>query len=97
MIVLRPFDRSDFPRLIGWATSPAFLLQWAGPLFTYPLDTEQSGAIACYERAGFVAEVRLREARRLGEEYWTLVQMRILEQEWRARSGGADQQETGGA
>ena len=174
MITLRPFDRSDFARLIGWVASPAFLLQWAGPLFTYPLDTAQlerylaesqqdqptrmiftaveaetggavghielgkidsrnrsaslarvligdpsrrskgsgvemvlraleigfdrlglhridlvvfdfnMGAIACYERAGFVIEGRLREARRFGEDYWTLLQMSILEQEWRA-------------
>src|SRR4030042_1070312 len=183
MIVLRPFARPDLARLIGWVASPAFLLQWAGPLFTYPLDTKQlerylqesqgdqptrriftavdaemgaavghieiakpdsrnrsatlsrvlvgdpngrgkgtgvqmvrrtlevgfdrlklhridlvvfdfnAGAIACYQRAGFVTEGRLREARRFGEEYWTLVQMSILEQEWRAGSGGADQQE----
>jgi RimJ/RimL family protein N-acetyltransferase len=44
-----------------------------------------AGAIACYERVGFVTEGRLREARRLGAEYWTLVQMSMLEQEWRAR------------
>ena len=38
------------------------------------------GAIACYEGAGFVTEGHLREARRFREEYWTLVQMSILEQ-----------------
>jgi len=185
MITLRPFDRSDFARLIGWVASPAFLLQWAGPLFTYPLDTPQlerylaesqqeqpmrmiftaveaetgaavghielgkidprnrsaslarvligdpsrrgkgsgvemvlhalaigfdrlglhrvdlvvfdfnTGAIACYERAGFVIEGRLREARRFGEDYWTLVQMSILEQEW--RTGRRAWMETKGA
>lgn len=174
MITLRPFERSDFARLIGWVDSPAFLLQWAGPLFTYPLDATQLerylaeaqqqpparviftavddatgaavghielakidvrnrsaslsrvligdaprrgkgagvemvrralevgfgrlglhridlvvfdfnlGAIACYERAGFAIEGRLREARRFGEEFWTLIQMSILEHEWRA-------------
>jgi RimJ/RimL family protein N-acetyltransferase len=174
MITLRPFERSDFARLIGWADSPAFLLQWAGPLFTYPLDTAQldryladaqqepptrmiftavddatgaavghiemakidarnrsaslsrvligdaarrgkgtgvemvrraleigfdrvglhridlvvfdfnAGAIACYEKAGFAVEGRLRESRRFGEEFWTLIQMSILEHEWRA-------------
>jgi RimJ/RimL family protein N-acetyltransferase len=184
MITLRPFDRSDFARLIGWVASPAFLLQWAGPLFTYPLDTAQlerylaesqqeqptrmiftaveaetgaavghielgkidprnrlaslarvligdpsrrgkgrgvemvlraleigfdrlglhrvdlvvfdfnTGAIACYERAGFVIEGHLREARRFGEDYWTLVQMSILEQEWRAGKGNRSRTET---
>lgn len=184
MITLRPFDRSDFARLIGWVASPAFLLQWAGPLFTYPLDTVQlerylaesqqerpprmiftaveaetgaavghielgkidprnrsaslsrvligdpsrrgkgsgvemvlraleigfdrlglhrvdlvvfdfnTGAVACYERAGFVIEGRLREARRFGEEYWTLVQMSVLEQEWRAGKENRDRTQT---
>jgi RimJ/RimL family protein N-acetyltransferase len=178
MIVLRPFERSDFARLIGWVDSPAFLLQWAGPLFTYPLDTAQldryladaqqhpptrmiftavddatgaavghielakidprnrsaslsrvligdaarrgkgtgvemvrraleigfdrlglhridlvvfdfnAGAIACYERAGFAVEGRLREARRFGEEFWTLIRMSILEHDWRAGRKG---------
>ena len=173
MITLRPFERSDFARLIAWVDSPAFLLQWAGPLFAYPLDASQldrylaeaqqepptrmiftavddetaaavghielakidarnrsaslsrvligdaarrgkgagaamvrraleigfdclglhridlvvfdfnAGAIACYERAGFVIEGRLREARRFGETFWTLIQMSILEHEWR--------------
>ena len=175
MIALRPFARADFARLIGWIPSPEFLLQWAGPAFTFPLDTTQlerylleaegdapsrmiftaveadtgtavghielaridrrnrsatlsrvligeigrrgqgaglemvrrvlrvgfeqlrlhridlvvfdfnRSAIACYERAGFVKEGCLREARRFGEEYWSLVQMSILETEWPAR------------
>jgi RimJ/RimL family protein N-acetyltransferase len=54
-----------------------------------------ASAIACYERAGFLKEGCLREARRIGEEYWSLVQMSILETEWPARvgpgrGGGAD-------
>jgi RimJ/RimL family protein N-acetyltransferase len=47
-----------------------------------------SAAIACYERAGFVKEGRLRDARRFGDEYWSLIQMGILEQEWRAGKAG---------
>ncbi len=175
MITLRPFARADFARLIAWIPSAEFLLQWAGPAFTFPLDTAQldaylaesegeapsrmiftavesdtatavghielaridrrnksatlsrvligeagrrgqgagletvrrilqigferltlhridlvvfdfnASAIACYERAGFVTEGCLREARRFGEEYWSLVQMSILEAEWSAR------------
>ena len=38
---LRPFGRADFDRLIAGAESPEFLYQWAGPLFTYPLDRPQ--------------------------------------------------------
>ena len=41
MIALRPFARADFARLIGWIPSAEFLLQWAGPVFTFPLDTAQ--------------------------------------------------------
>ena len=40
-MVLRPFDRTDFPRLISWIESPDFLYQWAGPFFTYPLEDAQ--------------------------------------------------------
>jgi len=172
-IELRPFERRDFSRLILWIESPEFLLQWAGPIFTFPLDEPQlerylekshgdsptrriakavhlgtnevvghielddidlrnkSGrlcrvlvgrpsfrgkgigaqmirkllevgfnqlglhridlvvfdfnraAIQCYERVGFVKEGQLRDARRIGAEYWSLYQMSILEQEWR--------------
>lgn len=41
MIELKPFERSHFPQLINWVQSPAFLLQWAGSSFQYPLDDEQ--------------------------------------------------------
>jgi putative hydrolase of HD superfamily len=40
-IELRPFQRSDFPRLISWTTSAEFLLQWAGMQFDYPLEERQ--------------------------------------------------------
>jgi RimJ/RimL family protein N-acetyltransferase len=43
-------------------------------------------AIACYKRAWFTIEGRLREARRVGEEYWTLYLMSLLESEWDGRA-----------
>lgn len=175
-IDLQPFERKDFSQLMEWVQSPEFLLQWAGPIFAYPLDEGQlqrylekaredpperrifkaiepgtsrvighgelddldwrnrsarmarvligepssrgkglgvqmvkkilevgfrqlklhridlvvfdfnRAAIACYERAGFIKEGRLRDARRMGQEYWSLFQMSILEQEWRPSS-----------
>jgi RimJ/RimL family protein N-acetyltransferase len=39
-------------------------------------------AIACYEKAGFVKEGLLREARKIDNEYWNLWEMSILENEW---------------
>jgi len=42
-----------------------------------------ASAIACYERLGFVKEGCLREARRVGNTYWSLYLMGILESEWR--------------
>jgi len=39
-------------------------------------------AIACYEHAGLVREGVLRDARRVGDEYWSVVQMSMLESEW---------------
>jgi RimJ/RimL family protein N-acetyltransferase len=44
-------------------------------------------AIRCYEQAGFVREGLLRECRKVGDRYWNLVRMSILEQEYRERYG----------
>jgi len=169
-IALQSFGREDFERLIGWVGSPEFLLQWAGPIFQFPLDAPQlesylaaaagkppgrrifkavsggqvighielddvdrrngsgrmarvlvgeawrgrgagrgmvrallglgfgemglhridlvvfdfnQAAIACYEKAGFVREGHIREARRMGDGYWSLYLMSMLEDEWR--------------
>jgi RimJ/RimL family protein N-acetyltransferase len=38
---LEPFAEGDFDRLIAWSPTPEFLLQWAGPAFTFPLDHPQ--------------------------------------------------------
>jgi len=43
-VSLEPFGPADFPRLIAWvsaARGPESLLQWAGPIFTWPLDAAQ--------------------------------------------------------
>lgn len=42
-------------------------------------------AIRCYEKAGFTKEGLLRDYRKNDNEYWSLWEMSILEQEWRAR------------
>ena len=175
-VELQPFAREDFPRLLDWIRSPEFLLQWAGPIFRFPLNERQleeylektrgeaaprrifkaaetgtgeavghieldtidrrnrsarvarvligepwrgkglgermvqriveigfaqmglhridlvvfdfnRTAIACYERAGFVREGRIRDARKMGNGYWSLIQMSILEDEWRGSAG----------
>lgn len=39
-------------------------------------------AISCYEKAGFVKEGLLRDSRKNGDEYWSLWEMSILENEW---------------
>ena len=38
---LEPIGEGDFPRLINWAESAEFLMQWAGPKFAFPLTLEQ--------------------------------------------------------
>ncbi len=173
-ITLQAFGREDFQRLIDWAVSPEFLLQWAGPIFRFPLDTPQLeeylaaaaeappkrrifravadgevvghveldaidvwngsarmsrvlvadawrgrgagyamvqailefgfgdlglhrvdlvvfdfnlAAIACYEKAGFLREGYIRDARRMGESYWSLYLMGMFEDEWRKGPG----------
>ncbi|CAM3870217.1 hypothetical protein ALCH109712_09215 [Alkalicoccus chagannorensis] len=171
-IRFRPFQKKDQQRLIEWIESPAFLVQWGGPQFSYPLTEEQldeyreSGekanadrliysvldaetdavighislgaiekengsarigkvlvgdnagrgrgigtkmlremlriafdelklhrvglgvydfntpAIACYEKAGFSRDGRLRDVRKVDGSYWSLIVMSILEHEW---------------
>jgi RimJ/RimL family protein N-acetyltransferase len=41
MISLRYFETPDFQTLIQWVHSPAFMLQWAGSSFYYPLTEAQ--------------------------------------------------------
>ena len=40
-IRLEPFSEADCDRLIAWSPTADFLLQWAGPAFTFPLDRQQ--------------------------------------------------------
>jgi RimJ/RimL family protein N-acetyltransferase len=42
-------------------------------------------AIALYEKLGFTKEGYIREARKVGDQYWNHYHMGILENEWRAR------------
>ncbi|HDR7707438.1 GNAT family N-acetyltransferase [Bacillus thuringiensis] len=42
-----------------------------------------TSAISCYEKIGFVKEGLLREAKRVGETYWNLWEMSMLEYEWK--------------
>ncbi|MEC0269584.1 GNAT family protein [Paenibacillus anseongense] len=39
-------------------------------------------AIACYEKAGFVKEGLTRDKRKMGNEFWSVWEMSILENEW---------------
>jgi RimJ/RimL family protein N-acetyltransferase len=53
MIELEPFERHDFDRLIGWVESEEMLMQWAGPIFRWPLTREQ---LEAYLRASEVPD-----------------------------------------
>ncbi len=41
-----------------------------------------TSAISCYEKIGFVKEGVLRESKKVGETYWNLWEMSMLEYEW---------------
>lgn len=43
-----------------------------------------TAAIACYEKIGFKKEGHLRDTARVGDSYWSVYLMSILEPEWRA-------------
>ncbi len=40
MIKLEYFERNNFKQLIDWIDSEEFLLQWGGPVFSYPLQNK---------------------------------------------------------
>ena len=41
-------------------------------------------AIACYKKAGMQVEGIMRDALKYGDSYWTLIEMAMLENEWKA-------------
>lgn len=41
MIKLEPFDKADFDRLISWIDSEELMVQFAGPIFKFPLTIDQ--------------------------------------------------------
>jgi RimJ/RimL family protein N-acetyltransferase len=41
MIKLEKFEKSDYDRFINWIDSEAFMVQFCGPIFTYPVTYEQ--------------------------------------------------------
>lgn len=41
MIRLEKFEIEDIPRLISWVPDAAFLMQWSGPKYTFPLTEGQ--------------------------------------------------------
>jgi RimJ/RimL family protein N-acetyltransferase len=40
MIILEPFESSDFQQLINWIDSEELLTNWSGSLFSFPLTNE---------------------------------------------------------
>jgi len=41
MILFEKFEKSDFDRLISWVDSELFMVQFSGPIFSYPLTHDQ--------------------------------------------------------
>ncbi len=50
MIELKPFEKTDFERLISWVDSKELLIQFAGFVFKYPLTKEQLASYVSDER-----------------------------------------------
>jgi RimJ/RimL family protein N-acetyltransferase len=40
-ILLKPFEKDDFQRLINWIPSADFMLLWSGPYFSFPITEKQ--------------------------------------------------------
>ncbi|MBM7541000.1 GNAT family N-acetyltransferase [Amphibacillus cookii] len=49
-------------------------------------DFNQS-ALSCYQKVGFQIDGLLRHARKVGDDYWDLYEMSMLEDEWQAVKG----------
>jgi RimJ/RimL family protein N-acetyltransferase len=47
-------------------------------------------AIRCYQKCGFRTDGVLRDVSRHGDEYWSLVEMSMLEDEWRALQAASE-------
>jgi RimJ/RimL family protein N-acetyltransferase len=45
-VSFRPYRAQDAPALLAWARTPDELLQWAGTIFTFPLDEHQLASYA---------------------------------------------------
>ncbi len=43
-VALEPFGPADYERLVAWIPDEAQLVQWAGPIFRWPLDDAQLDA-----------------------------------------------------
>jgi RimJ/RimL family protein N-acetyltransferase len=42
-------------------------------------------ALRCYKSSGFKKDGVLRDKKKVGDDYWSLVEMSMLEEEWRAK------------
>ncbi|HEY4787948.1 MAG TPA: GNAT family protein, partial [Bacteroidales bacterium] len=47
MIKLEKFEKSDFDRLINWIDSEESMIQFSGPIFSYPITYEQLDKYIC--------------------------------------------------
>ena len=72
MITLRPFSKQDMPSLISWIHSQEELVQFAGPVFEYPLNWEQMEKHLADSRRQVYAAIRpdTTETIGVGEIYW---------------------------
>jgi len=66
MIQLVPFTRDDFADLISWTDSPETLMQYAGPIYSFPLTEEQLMAALADAQRMFYTVVETATARRIG-------------------------------
>ncbi len=72
MITLRPFAKQDMLSLSSWIHSEEELVQFAGPVFKYPLDWEQMEKHLSDSRRQVYAAIRpdTTETIGMGEVFW---------------------------
>jgi len=84
-VSIRPYRDSDAPALLTWARSSDELLQWAGPIFTFPLDERQLADYAAGrgEHRRLISAVSPREEQVLGHAELKLVPDHDRAKSWR--------------
>jgi hypothetical protein len=86
MVKLEGFDTNDFQQLINWVDTEEFLVQFGGPVFSFPLTIDQLdeyiSGITCYEKNGYRSNTDKVNRVEVNGNSWTALHMTVLRSAW---------------